>query len=43
MVSKLLGPKQAQLELIAKLLQRDHTVPGDKIHRMLDWYDERYS
>jgi hypothetical protein len=42
LVAKLLGPKQKQLELVAKLLERDKTVPGDKIHAMLDWWDERY-
>jgi hypothetical protein len=38
----LLQAKEAHLRLIAKLLERDHTVHGDKIHKMLDWMDERY-
>jgi ATP-dependent Zn protease len=41
-VTELLREKDVHLRLVAKLLERDHTVPGDKIHKMLDWLDERY-
>ncbi len=39
---KMLGARLPQLDLVARLLEREHTVSGDKIHHLLDWYDERY-
>ena len=41
-VEELLVVKQRHLKVIAMLLERDHTVSGAKIHKILDWLDERY-
>ena len=41
-IEKLLITKQRHLKVIAMLLERDHTVSGAKIHKILDWLDERY-
>ena len=41
-VEDLLLVKQRHLKVVALMLKRDHTVSGDRIHRVLDWLDERY-